>query len=138
MKDIFGFVEKNSKKGEKEMKPIITTLAVVMAAALLLATASPSFAAEGTAPDAGCQPGADNGLIEQWQLLSLEEYAQLLYEVGSAPDFESALERATATYAFCDHNGDNYTCVMEQNLPNDANGSSHWFLIEDNHPFGGQ
>jgi hypothetical protein len=121
------------------MKPIITTtLVVAIAAVLLLATVTPSLAANGAAPDAGCQPGADNGIIEQWQLLSLEEFAQLLYEVGSAPDLESALERATAIYAFCDHNGDNYTCVMEQNLPNDANGSSHWFLIEDNHPFGGQ
>ncbi len=122
------------------MKKIVITLAVAIAVAttMLISTASPSFAANEKAPVAGCQPGADNGIIEQWQLLSLEEYAQLLYEVGSAPDFESALERATATYAFCDHNGDNYTCVMEQNLPNDANGSSHWFLIEDNHPFGGQ
>ena len=138
MKNIFGSVEKNIKKGEKEMKPIITTLAIVLAAALLLATASPSFAAEGTAPDAGCQPGAGNDLMGYWQLLSLEEYAQLLYEVGKAPDFASALERATATYDFCDRDGDGYACVMEQKLPNDSSGSSLWFLVEDNHPFGGQ
>ena len=140
MKNIFGSVEKNIKKGEKEMKPILTTLAIVLTAALLLATASPSFAAEGTAPDTGCQPGAGNDLMGNWQLMSLEEYAQLLVEKSkSSPSYEEALERAKATYAFCDKNGDNYTCVMEQNLPNDANGSSLWFLIEDNHfPFGGQ
>ncbi len=122
------------------MKKIVLTLAValVVAATVLLSTASPSFAAKGKAPVAGCQPGADSGLITQWQLLSLEEYAQLLYQVGKAPDLESAIEWANVTYAFCDRNGDNYTCVMEQNLPNDANGSSHWFLIEDNHPYGGQ
>jgi hypothetical protein len=138
MKNIFGFVEKNLKKGEREMKPILTTLAVVIAAALLLVTATPSLAAEGTAPNAGCQPGAGNDLMGSWQLLSLEEYAQRIYEVGKAPDLASALERATATYAFCDRDGDGYACVMEQNLPNDASGSSLWFLVEDNHPFGGQ
>lgn len=122
------------------MKQIITTLAVALAVALaiLLVTASPSFATNGTAPDAGCQPGANNQIVEGWQLLSLEEYANLLFKEGSAPTYENALERATVTYNFCDHDGDNYACVMEQNLPNDASGSSHWFIIEDNHPFSGQ
>jgi hypothetical protein len=49
-------------KGENEMKPIITTLAAVM----LLATALPAQAANGTAPDGGCQPGADNNIVEGW------------------------------------------------------------------------
>ena len=115
------------------MKKTITILG--LAAALLVLSVVPAFAGEGGAPAAGCQPGADNGIIEGWQLLSLEGYANLLVTEGNAPDYASALERATATYNFCDHNGDGYTCVMEQNLPNDANGSSHWFLIEDNHPF---
>lgn len=124
------------------MKKIVITLAVSLAVAtpVVLSTASPSFAANGTAPAAGCQPGAGNDLMGNWQLMSLEEYAHLLVEKSkSAPSYEEALERAKATYAFCDKNGDNYTCVMEQHLPNDANGSSLWFLIEDNHfPFGGQ
>jgi hypothetical protein len=76
--------------------------------------------------------------VEEWQLLSLEEYAQLLVEALKAPSYEEALERAETTYDFCDINGDNYACVMTQNLPNDASGSSQWFLVEDNHPFGGQ
>ena len=114
------------------MKLIITTLAV--AAVMLLAPVLPAYAGNGGAPVAGCQPGSNNQIVESWQMLSLEEYAALLVEEGSAPNYESAVERATVTYNFCDHNGDNYACVMEQNLPND---SSHWFLIEDNHLFGG-
>jgi hypothetical protein len=120
----------------KEMKLNMTTFAVAITAVILLATAFPANADNGSAPAGGCQPGADNQIIEGWQLLSLEGFAELLVEGGTLDD-ESALERATAIYAFCDHNGDDYTCVMEQNLPNDANGSSHWFLIEDNHPYGG-
>lgn len=118
------------------MKKTITILG--LAVTMLVLTVLPAFAGDGEAPAAGCQPGADNGIIEEWQMLSLVEYAMLLWLEGSAPDYESALQRATATYNFCDHNGDGYTCVMEQNLPNDSNGSSHWFLIEDNHPFGGR
>jgi hypothetical protein len=121
------------------MKRKITITILTLVAAAILLTATPAaLAADGLAPEDECQPGADNQIIEGWQLLSLEEYAKLLVEEGSASDYESALERATATYAFCDRNGDNYACVMEQNLPNDASGSSLWFLIEDNHPFGGQ
>jgi hypothetical protein len=120
------------------MRLLITTLAV--AAVMLIAATLPAYADNGGTPEAGCQPGAGNDLMGNWQLMSLEEYAQLLVEKSkSAPSYEEALERAKATYAFCDKNGDNYACVMEQHLPNDANGSSLWFLIEDNHfPFGGQ
>ncbi len=109
-------------------------LAVALAATLLLATATPSFAANGAASGAGCQPGADNDNIEGWRLLSLEEFAEFLVEEFDYPSYEVALERAQKTYAFCDHNGDNYTCAMVQNLPNDASGSNHWWLVEDNHP----
>ncbi|MEJ2487369.1 MAG: hypothetical protein P8Y68_16715 [Anaerolineales bacterium] len=120
------------------MKRTIAIFAVAIAAGFLLAMASPAHADNAGAPAAGCQPGAGNDLMGSWQLLSLEEYAQLLVEKSkSAPSYEQALARATATYAFCDKNGDNYACVMTQNLPNDANGSDTWFLIEDNHPFGG-
>ena len=76
--------------------------------------------------------------MSSWQLMSLEEYAQYLVEyANSNPTEEEAFARATATYAFCDKNMDDYACVMTQHLPNDANGSDLWFLIEDNHfPFG--
>ena len=76
--------------------------------------------------------------MSSWQLMSLEEYAQFLVDNSkSNPTQEEAIARATATFAFCDKNGDNYACVMTQSLPNDANGSDTWFLVEDNHfPFG--
>ena len=110
---------------------------LIIALTILLVAVSPVSAANGTTPSTGCQPGAGNDLMGSWQLLSLEEYAQLLVEKSkSNPSYEEALKRATATYAFCDKNGDNYACVMTQHLPNDANGSDTWFLIEDNHfPF---
>lgn len=119
------------------MKLYFTLIAVVVGAAMMLAIASPAHADNAGAPAAGCQPGAGNDLMGSWQLLSLEEYAQLLVEKSKrSPTYEEALEQAKATYAFCDKNGDNYTCVMEQHLPNDANGSNLWFLIEDNYfPF---
>jgi hypothetical protein len=118
------------------MKLYVTIFAVAIAASMLLATAFPAFA-NGDAPLADCQPGAGNDLMSSWELMHIEEYAQLLVDSGKYPDLESAQARAAITYGFCDKNGDNYTCVMQQHLPNDANGSSLWFLIEDNHfPFG--
>ena len=125
----------------KLKKLLLVGLVIVMSlgiSSVALAEAPEALAANGQPPVNGCQPGADNGIVQSWQLFSLEEYAQFLVEEFGAPSYANALERATATYAFCDHNGDNYTCVMQQNLPNDANGSSKWLLIEDNHPFGGQ
>lgn len=117
------------------MKKKIAILTIT--AVLLLATALPAFAANGNRPENGCQPGANNGIVSEWQLFEFEDYVEFLVEeFGRDPVI--ALERATATYNFCDHNKDGSVCVMEQNLPNDANGSSRWLLIEDNHPFGGQ
>lgn len=118
------------------MKRKIITLA--LAVALFLATALPVYAANGTAPDGGCQPGAGNDINGEWQLLSLEEFAQFLVDEFGAPSYEIALERATTTYAFCDHNGDNYACAMIQYFPNDASGGSKWWLVQDNHPYGGK
>lgn len=118
------------------MKFYITIFAVAIAASMLLATAFPAQA-DSSVPLADCQPGAGNDLMSNWELMSLEQYAQYLVDNSKAnPTYEQALARATATYAFCDKNGDNYACVMTQYLPNDANGSDTWFLIEDNHfPF---
>jgi len=113
-------------------------LVVAIAAILMLATATPSYAANGAAPNTGCQPGADNDIMEGWRLLSLEEFAQFLVDEFDYPSYEIALERAQTTYAFCDHNGDNYVCATVQNLPNDASGSDHWWLVEDNHPMNDQ
>ena len=118
------------------MKKSITTLA--LAVTILLTMTSPVLAANGTAPNSGCQQGADNDIVGSWQLLSLEEFAEFLVEEFDYPSYEIALERAENTYAFCDHNGDNYTCAMVQNLPNDASGRSKYWLVEDNHPFGGK
>lgn len=118
------------------MKKIFTIFGLT--AALLVVTVLPALAGNGAPPAAGCQPGADNGIIEGWQMLNLEEFAQFLVDDFSYPDYGIALARATATFAFCDHNGDNYICVMEQNFPNDSSGSNHWWLAEDNHLFGGQ
>jgi len=125
----------------KRKKWLLVGLVIVMSlgiSSVALAAAPAAPAANGQPPVNGCQPGADNHIVQGWQLLSLEEYAQFLVDEFGAPSYESALGRATITYAFCDHNGDNYACVMQQNLPNDSNGSSHWLLLEDNHPFGGQ
>jgi hypothetical protein len=115
------------------MKLLITTLAVT--AAILLATALPAHAEDGTEPVGGCQPGADNGIVQGWQLLRVDEFAQFLVDDFGAPSYEIAFERAETTYDFCDHNNDGYACVMVQNFPNDASGSSKWWLAEDNHPF---
>jgi len=123
------------EKGETEMKRKITIL--VIAAAILLTAAPAALAANGQPPANGCQPGADNDIVSKWRLFGLEEFAEFLEEEFGR-DYDSALERATTIYNFCDHNKDGYACVMEQNLPNDANGSSRWLLIEDNHPFGGK
>ncbi len=118
------------------MKRKFITLA--FAVALFLATALPVYAANGTAPDGGCQPGAGNDINEEWQLLSLEEFAQFLVDEFNYSSYEAALERATTTYDFCDHNGDNYTCATVQNFPNDASGSSKYWMVQDNHPYGGE
>ncbi len=117
------------------MKRKITVLA--LAAAILLAAAPSAFAANGHAPAQGCQPGANNDIVEAWQMLSVAQFAQLLVDEFNAPDYQAALERAIPTYDFNDHNGDGYACVMVQNLPNDVNGFSKFWLVEDNHPFGG-
>ena len=125
----------------KLKKWLLVVLVIVMSlgfSSVALAAAPAAPAADGQRPVNGCQPGADNGIVQGWQMLSLEEYAQFLVDEFNFPNLASALDRATITYAFCDHNGDNYACVMQQNLPNDAIGSSRWLLIEDNHPFGGQ
>jgi hypothetical protein len=122
------------KKGETDMKKKITILTIT--AILLLVTALPALAANGQPPVNGCQPGADNQIVSKWRMFGLEDFAQFLVDEFDR-DYDSALERATTIYNFCDHNKDGYACVMEQNLPNDANGSSRWLLIEDNHPFGG-
>jgi hypothetical protein len=118
------------------MKRKITILAV--SAAMLLAGALPALAANGTAPDTGCQVGANNQIVGEWQLLSEEEFAQLRYDNFEYASYEEALKAAGVTYAFCDRNNDGLACVMTQTLPNDASGSIIWTLVEDNHPFGGR
>jgi hypothetical protein len=122
------------EKGETEMKRKITILAI--AAAMLLTAAPAALAANGQPPVNGCQPGANNDIVNEWQLFSRDGFADYLVELGW--DADAAEERSYITYAFCDHNNDGYACVMQQNLPNDASGHSTYWLAEDNHPFGGQ
>ena len=114
-------------------KMIILHLAI--AATILLAVAQPAFAANGDAPEPGCQVGATNIIVGEWQLFSRGEFEDYLVDAFDYSP-ERAKEQSEITYAFCDHNNDGYACVLEQNLPNDASGS-HW-LVEDNHPFGGK
>jgi hypothetical protein len=124
----------------KLKKLMLVGLVIVMSlgiSSVALAAPPAALAANGQPPVNGCQPGADNHIVEQWQMLSLQGFAQFLVD-DFGRSYEVALASAERIYAFCDHNGDNYACVMQQNLPNDANGSSKWLLIEDNHPFGGQ
>jgi hypothetical protein len=134
----------NSPKEATEMDrdafvvPVKTIVIIFIAiGALALAMTSPALAAQGAAPDSECQVGADNQHIEEWQLLSSEEFALFITDEFNIPSDIAPLI-ATATYNNCDRNGDDYACVMVQNLPNDANGSSKWWLVEDNHPFGGK
>ena len=119
------------------MKRIIT-LHLAIAVTMLLAVAQPAFAANGNAPEPGCQLGARNEIVGEWQLFDQDEFVQ--YLMGEPFDYtsERAMERAEEVWAFCDHNNDGSVCVMEQNLPNDASGSSSFALVEDNHPFGGR
>ena len=117
------------------MKRKITIIAI--AAAIMLAAAPAALAANGQPPVNGCQPGADNGIVNEWQLFSQSQFATYLVEVFDY-DEEAAEKRAASTYSFCDHNNDGYACVMQQNLPNDASGRSTYWLAEDNHPFGVQ
>jgi len=123
-------------KRKTEMKRKITIL--TLAAAMLLAGALPALAANGKAPDAECQVGANSQIVGEWQLLSKEKFAELLVDGFKYDSYEEALVAAGVTYAFCDRNNDGLACVMTQTLPNDASGSIIWTLVEDNHPFGGR
>jgi len=99
----------------------------------------PAFAEAGNAPVAGCQVGANNTIVGEWKLFSRGDFAEYLYLHEELDYSEAEAEQqAKTTYAFCDHNNDGYACVMEQNLPNEASGKSTYWLVEDNHPYGGK
>jgi len=117
------------------MKRKITILAI--AAAILLTAAPAALAADGQPPVNGCQPGANNGIVEEWQLFDRAGFAAYLVDWFGYEE-EAAVDRSDIMFNFCDHNNDGFTCVMQQNLPNDASGRSTYWLAEDNHPFGGQ
>jgi hypothetical protein len=125
------------RKGETEMKRIII-LHLAIAATMLLAVAQPAFAANGKAPDGGCQVGAHNEIVGEWQLFDQGDFVKYLMAKPFDYSLKRATDRAVEVWAFCDHNNDGFACVMEQNLPNDASGSSSFALVEDNHPFGGR
>jgi hypothetical protein len=115
-------------------KMIILHLAI--AATILLAVAQPAFAANGKAPDGGCQVGAHNEIVGEWQLFSRDEFAQYLVDNFNWPP-TAAVEKSISVYAFCDHNNDGYACVMEQHLPYLGRTINIW-SAQDNHPFGGK
>ena len=113
-------------------------IAAGLMAGMLSATAT-AFAYEGD-PVATCQPGTANtqGVpgVGEWQLLSQNEYAELLKATFDEPYPGAAEERASVTYVFCDKNEDGYACVLKQTLPANASGITYALLAEDNHyPF---
>jgi hypothetical protein len=114
---------------------------LVLTAGLVMGLAPAALATYGGSPDTGCQVGAaganDTAAAEGWQEMTVEEFAQFLVDDFNAPDYETALGRATLTYAFCDHNDDGQACITKQTFPNAATGSAVWWLAEDNHPIGG-
>ncbi len=111
---------------------LVLLVAVFVVSAAYYAAAPTALAADGHAPENGCQVGANNENIGEWQLFSREDFVEFLMSRGM--DEEDAVKRTDAIWAFCDHNNDGYTCVLDAHLPNGDN----WKLIEDNHPFGGQ
>ncbi len=124
------------------MRRMVTTLALV--ATMLLATAPAALAGGGSASNSapgnkGCQPGASNTIVHPWRLLDVDGFVDLLLsdEIGFSNE-PAARAVAEPVYAFNDHNGDGYACVMVQHLPNYASGFFNYFIVEDNHPFGGR
>lgn len=124
----------------KRKKWLLVGLVIVMSlgiSSMALAATPAAPAADGQPPVNGCQPGADNDIVQGWQLLNHEGFVEYLVNgFGYTPD--AADIRSEIMFDFCDHNLDEYVCVMQQNLPNDASGRSTYWLAEDNHPFGGQ
>ena len=124
----------------KRKKWLLVGLVIVMSlgfSSVALAAAPAAPAADGQPPVNECQPGADNDIVQGWQLFNHEGFVEYLVTVFDyEPD--AADIRSEIMFDFCDHNLDQYVCVMQQNLPNDASGRSTYWLSEDNHPIGGQ
>ena len=137
------FKRHNGDNMKKKSLFILLTVFLIAIALTAVAGASaamedqPAFAEQVNAPDGGCQVGANNEIVGEWQLFNQEEFALYLEEAFDYSEGD-AEERAAAVWAFCDHNNDDLACVMEQNLPNDASGRSSYWLVEDNHPYGGK
>lgn len=125
----------------KLKKWLFVGLVIIMSfgiSSIALASEPATNAANENQPVNGCQLGADNQIVQGWQMFNLVQFAQFLVEDFSYPSYEIAYERANITFNFCDHNNDGFVCVMQQNLPNDASGRSTYWLAEDNHPFRSQ
>ena len=124
----------------KLKKWLLVGLVIVMSlgiSSVALAAAPAALAANGQPPLNECQPGAENGIVQSWQLLDHEGFVEYLVDVFDYKE-EDAKPRSEIMFDFCDHNLDGFVCVMQQNLPNDASGRSTYWLAEDNHPCGGQ
>lgn len=117
------------------MKRKIIFLAI--AATMLLATPMSALAAGSKAPDGGCQVGANNEIVGEWQLFSRAEFAQYLVDYFGWSE-AAAEQKSITVYAFCDHNNDGYACVMDQHLPYLDDRTINVWSVQDNHPYGGE
>ena len=118
------------------MKRTITTMA--LAAIMLVAAAPVAFAThvdDTSRDEAGygttdCRPGADfdltHGLIGSWTPITMEEYRA---EYQAKTGRELPLERAEATWDFCDKNRDGILCVLR------TDPSPYYWTLLDNRPF---
>jgi len=107
------------------MKRLYSSLALacVLSLALLPAAAA-------SPPNLGCARGpghAGNTSIGAW-----ESWDQATYAAAIDATVGGGAETAALTFAKEDRNGDGFLCVMTQTLPNDASGSSIWFVSHDN------
>jgi len=127
------------------MRRTITTLAL---AAFMMLLAMPVALAnsENSNDTAGagateCRPGADNGLIQPWLPTDMADYIAEVadrYDIVTdpdAPDFDAdvyqrLVNRAQATWDFCDKNRDGILCVMR------TDPSPYYWTLLDNRPFG--
>jgi hypothetical protein len=93
--------------------------------AVLIATASLASAALAGSPHTGCPVGAGHAggsTIGGWELWTLGDMVATFDDPAAAE----------AEFARHNRNNDDFVCVMEQVLPNDASGDDTWYIARDN------
>ena len=93
--------------------------------AVLLATAGIASAAMAQSPHTGCPEGAGHAggsTIGGWELWTFADMLATFEDPAAAQ----------AEWDRHNRNNDDYVCVMEQVLPNDASGDDTWYLARDN------